>query len=291
MTSLAVTLFSRTLIAAPPGKVPRSPIERTSSGPASPADAAGRSPSLRPAAPTATPGTPSADAAGVPAPRASPAAPPPDRLVPLPAPARPATGGRPASGTGAHRRAIARSGSSPRAPPDDGGDTVPPGSTRSSGRPAPSGARDAPRRLGRCSPGSGSPGPDAAAPAAARAESSASGPRSPPPARPRRAASRPGLRRTPTARTFPRKRGSPLPARIGRVAPDPRGPRRPRGPPPDTGPLGPQDLHLDIATLWTPPGRANEGSAIIVCLPQHIRATRPGYAALSRHVLGRSGAR
>ncbi len=107
--------------------------------------------------------------------------------------------------------------SPPRAPPGDGGDTVTPGSTASSGRPAPSGARDAPGRTGRCTPGSDSSGLDAAAPAAAPGEPCASGLRPPRSAPPRRAASPPGSRRTPVAATFPRERGSPLPARIGRV--------------------------------------------------------------------------
>ena len=90
---------------------------------------------------------------------AGPAGPQPDRPAPAPAVARQALRGRPGVGTGAPRQAIARSGSPPRAPPDDGGDRVTPGSTRSSGRPAPSGARDAPARRGRGSPGSGSPVP------------------------------------------------------------------------------------------------------------------------------------
>ncbi len=141
----------------------------------------------------------------------------------------------------------ARPGSPPRAPRDGGDGREARGWTASSGRRGPNGARDAPRRSGHCSPGSGRSCPDAAVPAAAPAGSCASGRRHLRPARPCRAASPPGSRRTPAAATFPRKRARPPPARIARAWPDPRGPRRPRGPRPDSAPLGLRDRARDAA--------------------------------------------
>ena len=214
---------------------------------ASPADAARRSPSPRPAAPPATRQVPCAREGESPSQRVAPAALRLHRRARQPAVARQAMLGRPAVGSGGSRRTHARAGSPPRAPRGDGGDRVTRGSTAWSGRPAPSGARDAPVRTGRCTPGSGSSGLDAAAPAAAPAESSAAGLRPPRSAPPRRAASPPGSRRTPAAATFPRERGSPLPARIGRVAPDPPARRRPRGPLPGTARPGPRDRARDAA--------------------------------------------
>jgi hypothetical protein len=239
------------------------------------AGAARRLPSPGPAAPPATQGMSSAHGPGAPGQRVARAAPPPDRPAPPPAAAHRAATSRSAGETAAPRRAFVRADSPPRAPPGDGGDTVTPGSTRSSAPPAPSAARDAPARPGCGTPGSGSSGRDGAAPAAAPAESSASGLRPPPPVPPRRAASPPGSRRTPAAATFPRERGPPLPARIGRVAPDPPAPQRPRGRPPGTARPGPRDRARDAA----PPRPAGPGQRVRLLL-------RPG-----RGLRGRVGDR
>ena len=207
----------------------------------------------------------SAHGPGAPVQRAAPAASPPDRPAPPPAAAPRAAASRSAGGTAAPRRAFVRADSPPRAPRGDGGDRVTRGSTAWSGRPAPSGARDAPVRTGRCTPGSGSSGLDAAAPAAAPGEPCASGLRPPRSAPPRRAASSPGSRRMPAAGTFPRERGSPLPARIGRVAPDPPAPRHRRGLPLCTAHPGSQDRARDAApsrpAAPTRPPAAAPGSA------------------------------
>src|SRR5256712_6247977 len=145
-----------------------------------PGEARRRSPSPHPGAPPASPGTPSARGGEAPARRATPARPGPDRRAPLKEAGPRARAGHPAVGTETRRSlAVARSGSPPRGPRGGGGDRAARGSRAWSGRPAPSGARDAPRPTGARSPGSGSPGPGTAALAAAPGESSGSGLRLP----------------------------------------------------------------------------------------------------------------
>ena len=151
----------------------------------------------------------SAHGAGCPAHHAAPATLPPDRRAPTPTAAPREAVGRPAAGNGARRWPVARADIPPRAQRDDGGDRVTRGSRGWSGRPAPSGARDALARPAPRTPGSDSVDLDAGEPAAARAESCASGPQLPPTAPPGRAASPPGSHRTPGAETFPRKRAPP----------------------------------------------------------------------------------
>ncbi len=91
----------------------------------------------------------------------------PDRQATAPAAAPRAASGHPVAGTEAPHRAIARPGSPLRELRGDGDGRVRRGSPASSGRLAPSAARDAPGRTGRSSPGSGSFGPDGATPAVA----------------------------------------------------------------------------------------------------------------------------
>jgi hypothetical protein len=173
---------------------------------ARPGDARRRSPSPHRGAPPARPGTPSARGVGVPALRAAPGEPGPDRRASRLAAGPRAGAARPAVGTGARHRAGAQPGSPPRGPRGGGGDRAAPGSRAWLGRPAPNGARDAPRPAGAHSPGSGSPGPGGEAPAAAPGESSGSGPQLPGAARLDRAHHRAragrwrGIRRPPPTR-------------------------------------------------------------------------------------------
>ena len=141
-----------------------------------PASAARRSPTPHPAAPRASRGTPSAHQREGLASRDAPGAPRRHPPAPQQATAPRAAGGRRASGTAAPRRACARPETPPRGRPGDAGDTAARDSTAWWGPHAPSGEDDAHGRSGHHSPGSGSRGPDAEAPAVRQGESSGSGP-------------------------------------------------------------------------------------------------------------------
>ena len=94
------------------------------------------------------------------------------------------------------------------------------------------------------------------------------GPRSPPCGRPDRAASPLGWHRMRGAATFPRERGPPLPARIGRVESDPPARQRRRGPRPDSA-------------RPVLPGRARGAG--------RVSASRPIASACCCALVGRSG--
>ncbi len=172
-----------------------------------PGGAGRRSPNPDPGAPRANQGTPSARRGEGRATRDTREAPRRDLPVLRQVWAPRAVGAHPAAGIGAPRRACARPGSPPRAPPGDAGGKEARDSKASSRPRGPSGGDDA---LGHCSHrsrGTGSPGPDGGAPAARRGESSGSGPRSRPRGRPHHGASPPGWHRRPGAGTFPMKLG------------------------------------------------------------------------------------
>ncbi len=234
-----------------------------------PAGAGRRSPIPRRRALRAGQGPPSGRSGEGPARRDTFAAPRRDQQAPRRVAAPRGAADHQAGGTGGPRPVPARPGSPPRGLLDDAVDRAGGDSPIRSVRPAPSGARDAPRRPAHGSPGSDRSGPGAAAPAAARAESSGCGLRSRPRVRPRRVASPRGLRRTPAAGTFPRKRGSRLPAPTGRVAPGPPAPRRPRGPPPGTARRERRD-------------RARDAARSRPAAPARPRAAAPGSAASGR---------
>jgi hypothetical protein len=126
----------------------------------------------------------------------------------------------PAAGIAAPRQTRARPDNPPRAQPDDAAGKAARDLRAWSTPHAPSDGDDGLARSERHSRGSGNSGPDGAALAAGRGESSASGHRSPPSARCDRGASPPGSRRTPGAGTFPRTRARRHRARSGPAGPD-----------------------------------------------------------------------